>query len=107
MYRTVNHRVGQTGREAWCRSLFEMCVARIHQYDAAVASGHRVFDQLTECFEYLPHRLATRHHLEQPLLAGEQCFSPFPVIDVGVHNVPADDTTSGIPEGHTRPWNQR
>ena len=79
---------------------FEMRAGRIDQYDAAVASGHCVFDQLTESFEYLRHRMATRHHLEQPLLAGEQCFSPLAVIDVGVHDVPANDMTLLVPEGH-------
>ena len=95
--------VDETGRETWRCSVFEMCAARIDQYDAAVASGHGVFDQLAECFEYLRHRLATRHHLEQPLLAGEQCFGPLPVFDVGVHDVPANDTTSRIHEGHDAP----
>ena len=93
----------KAGRETWRCSVFEMCAAWIDQYDAAVTSGHRAFDQLTECFEYHRHRLATCDHLEQLLFAGEQCFSPLAVIDVGVHDVPADDTTSRIRERHHAP----
>ena len=42
-----------------------------------------------------------RHHLEQLLLTGEQCFGPLPVVDVGLQYVPADDTALGIPERQT------
>jgi hypothetical protein len=40
--------------------------------------------------------MAARHHFEQPLLTGEQSFSPLPVVDVRLQYVPAGDTTLGV-----------
>ena len=45
--------------------------------------------------------MAARHHFEQPLLTGEQSFSPLPVVDVRLQHVPASDTTLGVPERQT------
>jgi hypothetical protein len=52
-----------------------MRAARIDQHDAAVTPAGCAFDKLTQRFKYFRHRMAARHHFEQPLFAGEQSFS--------------------------------
>jgi hypothetical protein len=76
-----------------------MRAARIDQHDAAVTPAGRAFDKVTERFEYFRHRMAARHHFEQPLFTGEQRFSPLPVVDISVQEVPQDDAALCISQG--------
>ena len=43
--------------------------------------------------------MATRHHFEQSLFTGEQGFSPLPVVDISVQEVPQDDAAFRISQG--------
>jgi hypothetical protein len=79
--------------------MFEARTARIDQHDAAVAAAGRALDKPTERFEYSRHRLAARHHFEQSLFTGEQSFSPLPVVDISVQEVPKDDAPFRISQG--------
>jgi hypothetical protein len=81
--------------------VFETRAGRIDQHDAAVTPAGSAFDKLTECSEYFRHRMAARHHFEQPLLTGEQSFSALPVVDVSLQYVPALDTTLGVTKRQT------
>jgi hypothetical protein len=45
--------------------------------------------------------MAARHHFKQPLLTGEQSFSPLPVVDIRLQHVPAGDTTLGVSKRQT------
>ena len=60
--------------------MLETRAARIDQRDAAVTSGRRVFDKLTERFEYFQHPMAARRHFKHPLFTGEKRFGPFLVV---------------------------
>src|SRR4051812_12458563 len=68
-----------------------MRAARIDQHDAAVTPAGRALDKPTERFEYSRHRMAARHHIEQSLFTSKQGFSPLPVVDIGLQEVPKDD----------------
>src|SRR5918999_6358769 len=61
----------EAGRKARCGSVFATRAARIDQHDAAVTPAGRAFEKLTERFQYSGHRVAARHHFEQPLFTGE------------------------------------
>jgi hypothetical protein len=76
--------------------VLETRAARIDQRDAAVTSGGRAFDKLTERFEYFRHRLTARHHLKYPLFTGEKRFSPPLIVDISRQGVPKDDATFRI-----------
>ena len=91
VYGSANNGGDEAGRKARCGSVFETRAARIDQHDAAVTPAGRAFDKPTERFEYFRHRMAARHHFEQPLFTGEQSFSPLPVVDIGLQDVPKDD----------------
>src|SRR5712692_8728011 len=56
---------------------------------------------LTERFKYSRLRTPTCHHLEQPLFAGQQVLSAFPVIDIDLQVEPAQDATVRISQGQT------
>src|SRR6266566_1114342 len=56
---------------------------------------------LTERFQYSRLRTPTCHHLEQPLFAGQQVLSAFPVIDIDLQVEPAQDATVRISQGQT------
>src|ERR1700737_4539794 len=43
--------------------------------------------------------MAARHHFEQSLFTGEQGFSPLPVVDISVQEVPQDDAAFRITQG--------
>ena len=62
--------------------MLETRATRIDQRDTAVTSGRRVFDKLTERFEYFRHRMAARRHFNHPLFTGEKCFGPLLVVDI-------------------------
>jgi hypothetical protein len=89
----------EAGRKARCGSVFETRTARIDQHDAAVTPACSTFDKLTERFEYSRHRMAARYHFEQSLFTGEQSFSPLPVVDISVQEIPNDDTPFRISQG--------
>src|SRR5260370_32648504 len=88
VYGSADNGADEAGRKAWCGPVFQTRAARIDQHDAAVTPAGRAFDKLAERFEYSRHRMAARHHFEQSLFTGEQSFSPLPVVDIGVEEVP-------------------
>src|SRR4029434_3648969 len=72
VYGSANNCGDEAGWKARCCSVFETRAGRIDQHDAAVTPAGSAFDKLTECSEYFRHRMAARHHFEQPLLTGAQ-----------------------------------
>src|ERR1700730_11433572 len=101
VYRSADNGGDEAGRKAWCGSVFQTRAARIDQHDAAVTPAGRAFDKLTERFEYSRHRMAARHHFEQPLFTREQSFSPLPVVDISVQEVPKDDAPVRVSQRKT------
>src|ERR1700688_1374302 len=91
--------VDEAGWKARRGSVLETCTARIHQHDAAVAPAGRALDKPTERFEYSRHRTAARHHFEQSVFLGEQSFSPLPVVDISVQEIPKHDAPVRISQG--------
>ena len=43
--------------------------------------------------------MAARHHFKQLLFTGEQSFTPLPVVDIGLQEVPKDDAPVRISQG--------
>src|SRR6266851_2336179 len=99
VYGSANNGGDEAGRKAWCGSVFKTRAARIDQHDAAVTPAGRAFDKLTERFEYSRHRMAARHHFQKPLFTSEQSFSPLPVVDISLQEVPKDDMPVRISQG--------
>src|SRR5712692_10687181 len=106
VYGSANNGGDEAGRKARCGSVFETRAAPIDQHDAAVTPAGRALDKPTERFEYSRHRMAARHHFEQPLFTSEQSFSPLSVVDISVQDVPQDDAPFRISQGeavHVKP----
>ena len=55
VYGAANNGVDEAGRKARCGSVFETRAVRIDQCNAAVTSGSRIFDKLTQRFEHVRH----------------------------------------------------
>ena len=43
--------------------------------------------------------MAARHHFEKPFFRGKQRFSPLPVVDISLQEVPKDDAPFRISQG--------
>ena len=72
------------------------------EHDAAVTSGGRAFDKLTERVEYFRHGMAAGHHFQHPLFTGEERFSPFLFVDISRQRIPQDDTPFRSRKGKPR-----
>src|ERR1700730_1309619 len=107
IYWSANTGAHVAGWKARCGSMFHTRAARIDQHDAAVTPARRAFDKPTDRFEYFRHRMAARHHLEQPLFTRQQRFAPLKVIDISFDEVPKEDLSCVSRKGKPRVWNQR
>src|SRR6267378_5650915 len=91
VYGAANNGGDEAARKARCGSVFETRTARINQHDAAVTAAGRAFDKVTQRFEYSRRRMTARHQFEKPLFTCEQSFTPLPVVDIGLQEVPKDN----------------
>jgi hypothetical protein len=81
--------------------VFKTRAARIDQHNAAVTPTGHAFDKLTERFEYSLHRMAARHHFQEPLLASRQVLCAFAIFDVGRRPIPPDNFAGFVTERFT------
>ena len=93
---------GSVGPAPWRNVPFES-TSRIEQ----ALSLTTAIDKAAHGLENVLERTPGRHHLEEPLLAGQQSFGALAPVDVGEQNVPADDLAVRTAKRQPRTWNHR
>ncbi len=87
-------RSGQAGR----RAMPETVGVRVQQEDRRQGTCGQFFDHPAQGVEDRGARVALGHHLQKPLLPGQQRLGPLPIFDVDRGSVPFDDVSHLVVE---------
>jgi hypothetical protein len=78
-------------RQAGRRAVPQVATIRIQQQDRAEDVAGPLFDEPAQSIEDEDQRITPGHHLEKPLLSGQERLGQLSVFDVGGHAVPPHD----------------